>query len=733
MRQALGDPLLIAKELDTLGNIQRDLGAYGQALQTLQRSLDMRRTLGDQYAVAETELNIGLVHFSQGNYARAIDAYKRAMALASGVGTRGLESEALANIGAAAWRLGQAERARANFQATLAVSEREGRKAPAASSLTALGEIARSRGRPREAEEMLGRALRLREEMKDQRGIVEVLNGQARLHMDDRRFDRAVAAATRAVAVARQFEQREVLWEALTLLGTAHLRLGRGEEGRRALHDAVAEVERLRKDVTGPPGEGQHFFETKLSPYHELIALAVANGSPGEALELAERAKARALADILRRGGELIGGGATAEERAEERRLRSRLRALNRRVLSERASEAPDAQRLSAREAEREAARAAYGAFLSTLYSRHPDLRLQRGEVAPFALAEASALVADPQTAVLEFVVADRESHVFVLTAGGDRVDVGARRLAVTRDQLAARVRRLRDRLAARDLAFAEDARSLHDLLIGPVRAALDGRTRLILVPDGPLWEAPFQALRDGRGRYVVETAAVSYAPSLTILRETVRRTARHRAAPTVLAMGQARSDLAPLPEAERQVRDLALLYAPGRSAVYVGDEATEERFKAEAPRHRIVHVASHGLYEETSPLYSSVLLSRAPAPSQEDGLLEAWELLDLKLDADVVVLSACETGRGRIASGEGIVGTLWALLGAGARSAVVSQWKVEAASTTALMLGLHRGLAGGESGTADHLRRATLDVMRTPRFAHPFYWAPFVLVGHPR
>ena len=191
-------------------------------------------------------------------------------------------------------------------------------------------------------------------------------------------------------------------------------------------------------------------------------------------------------------------------------------------------------------------------------------------------------------------------------------------------------------------------------------------------------------------------------------------------------------SELAPLPEAERQVRALPALYGPERSVVYLGDEATEDRFKAEAPRHRIVHVASHGLFEEASPLYSSVILTPGRDASTEDGLLEAWEILDLELDADVVILSACETGRGRIASGEGIVGTSWALLAAGARAAVVSQWKVDAASTTALMTALHRRLARGETGTAVHLRSATLEVMTNPRYAHPFYWAPFVLVGNP-
>jgi CHAT domain-containing protein len=323
-------------------------------------------------------------------------------------------------------------------------------------------------------------------------------------------------------------------------------------------------------------------------------------------------------------------------------------------------------------------------------------------------------------------------------------VELEFHKLNVGHKALAVRVRRLRERLASRDLLFQHDARDLHDLLLPRAARLLVGKTRLLIVPDGPLWELPFQALQDPAGRYVIESAAVSYAPSLTILRESLANPRRTSGLPTLLGIGKANfgakgarpavlmSDLAPLPEAERQVRQLSALYGPDRSAIHLGNDATEDRFKTEAPRHRIVHVASHGLFEETSPLYSSIVLSPGDAAAAQDGLLEAWELLDLKLDADLVILSACETGRGRIASGEGIVGTMWALFAAGAKATVATQWKVEASSTTELMVAFHRRLARGDGDKVDHLRDATLEVMRNPRYAHPFYWAPFVLVGDP-
>lgn len=738
MREALGDTYQIAKGLDTLGVVYRDLGAYGRALEALQRGLELRMQSTDYYAIAESEHNIGLVYFSQGNYDRAIEAYKRGIALSRKAGTTAIVPEALTNIGAAAWGLGQFTRARANFLASLAIAEREGYQSSLAANLAALGHLALEQNRLQEADRMFARALPLHESNSDRRGIVITLNGIAGLQLRRRQFEEALATATRAAESARRFEQNEELWSALTLAGTAQRRLGRMVDARRSFREAIAVVERLRSDLAGRPVERDRFLATKLSPYHELIALRSAE-APAEALEIAERARARALGDMMQAGGTLALVGRTASERREEQRLQAALRAVNRRIIAERTRELPDAQRVATFEGERERLRADYDAFQTELYTRRPEIRRGRGAATPFSVAEAAALVT-PTTAVLEFVVSDESTYAFVLTNTGERPDVASHRVPISRTRLASLVRSFRSRIAARDLLFSGDARELHDLLVAPVRHLLAGKAHLIIVPDGPLWETPFQALKDRKGRYLIEAAAISYVPSLTILRDRIRGARPRPSARTVLAMGKANfgttrkppaqlmSDLAPLPEAERQVKQLTAIYGLTRSRVYTGDNATEERFKLEAPGYGIVHVASHGLFDEASPLYSSIVLSAGA--SADDGLLEAWELLDLDLQAELVILSACETGRGRIASGEGVVGTTWALLAAGAHAAVVSQWKVEASSTTQLMTAFHRRLAAEAGSKADHLRGATLEIMRNPRYTHPFYWAPFILVG---
>jgi CHAT domain-containing protein len=165
------------------------------------------------------------------------------------------------------------------------------------------------------------------------------------------------------------------------------------------------------------------------------------------------------------------------------------------------------------------------------------------------------------------------------------------------------------------------------------------------------------------------------------------------------------------------------------------GAAANETAFRELAPSARVIHLATHGIADPDNPMRSRVLLAPSEGSSgtsrvgtSRDGWLETWEFMSLNLHADVVILSACETGRGH-GEGEGLVGLSWALFAAGARHTVVSQWKVESASTTELMTGLHQGLRKGLEPAAA-LRLSMLAVMKDPRYRHPFYWGAFTVAG---
>jgi CHAT domain-containing protein len=194
---------------------------------------------------------------------------------------------------------------------------------------------------------------------------------------------------------------------------------------------------------------------------------------------------------------------------------------------------------------------------------------------------------------------------------------------------------------------------------------------------------------------------------------------------------------LAPLPEATKEVKSLKTLYGAQQSQVFVGAEAAEDRFKERAGEFNILHLATHGLLNDSNPMYSHLLLS--PGNDKEDGLLEAWEIMDLDLHANLAVLSACDTARGQITPGEGVIGLSWAFFVAGVPATVVSQWSVESSSTAELMLAFHRSLknghtnSGSKTSTARALQSAELQLLHTPQYSHPFYWAGFIAMGDAR
>jgi CHAT domain-containing protein len=217
----------------------------------------------------------------------------------------------------------------------------------------------------------------------------------------------------------------------------------------------------------------------------------------------------------------------------------------------------------------------------------------------------------------------------------------------------------------------------------------------------------------------------------------------------------------APLPEQGNLVRTLGQIYGSKSSMVIINEDATEETVKAQAGKYRILHFSTHGILDNDNPLYSHLLLS--PASAKEDGFLEAREIMQLKLQADLAVLSGCETARGRVRAGEGLMGMSWAFFVAGTPTTVASQWQVDSASTARLMIAFHRRLKaellpaglelsksqglrhplvfhrllraersglGWQMSQAEILREASLQLMSDAKYRHPFYWAGFVVMG---
>jgi CHAT domain-containing protein/lipopolysaccharide biosynthesis regulator YciM len=475
------------------------------------------------------------------------------------------------------------------------------------------------------------------------------------------------------------------------------------------------------------------------------------------AFRYTEKSKAGVLRDALNEAEARSFSGIPAALLEQERQLRVDLAAVDRRLTEAQLETSVEKGRLPALREKQFDLKREYEALVDRFEREHPDYYDLKHRFETVSAKEVGAHALDENTVLLEYFLGHDRISIFVVTPQG---------LSVTNIPLEASleddVSRLRRAISARNVdGYAPSARRLYRLLLAPVEDRLTGKD-LIIVPDGLLSTLPFDALlaRDAGPEnknarelpYLLRDHAVSYAYSATLLLQGMRRK-REPAADEYVAFAPvfaegpsrllARDAPEYLPASRQEVMDVLGLFRakqgwlgrffPGRSRVYLGREATEGRLKsAEIARYRYVHLATHGLVNEEHPGLSRLLLM-PESGSGEDGVLHLGEVYNLRLNADLVVLSACDTGRGRIARGEGIIGLSRGFLYAGAKSLLVSLWPVSDDATSSLIVDFYRELLGGRSKTRA-LREAKLRTMdRNPEYAKPFYWSSLILVGEGR
>lgn len=729
--------------LNSIGATYLDQADYGKALHYCQEAL--LTGTDDRSEIAYALNNLGIIS-AQDNEDLGAIYFQRALRLAEEIGDDYTTMRVLNNLGTSEQSAGKYEDSEKYFLRALHLAEKAGDTQASSGHWYNLATNYQERKRFHQAGQAYSRSLALAASLGDKSLVAQALGGMADLSLTRKDFASAAKLADRAAVAALESASQETLWRARTCAGKAYRALGNTKAAERAFGEAIATVESVRGTAAGGELGREKILESRLAPYQETVALAAEQGNAAQALEQAERTKGRILLETLLGGKSDLSSPLTPEERTTEQRLRDRLGALNGEILRAHSGNAQPAVL-----ANREKARRDLESFTFNLYAARSDLRLRRADLPAWRLADARPLLADGDSALIEYAVLEDRTYLWIVTAdtATSLPKSHMYRLSVGGKDLARQVEAFRRQLGARDLDFQGSARRLYDLVLAVAAPELKGKRLLCIVPDGALWDLPFQALQPSATEVLLDRYSLSYAPSLGFLTELAKRKERQpTAAPIVarnlLAVGdpelnvktvdqsallRGESGLARLPEAEREVQSLARLYGPGRSAVYTASQASEPRVKAEAGKFRVLHFATHAFLDDHNPLYSSLVLSQGGPPAREDGLLEAWEILELHLDADLVVLSACQTARGRPRAGEGMIGLSWALAAAGSAATLASQWEVDSASTGELMVEFHRAWLAGAS-KAEALRRAALAVRRQERYRHPFYWAAFVLVG---
>jgi CHAT domain-containing protein/tetratricopeptide (TPR) repeat protein len=658
---------------------KRNHGDLDEAIADYQEARGIMEALGDLEAVAGITNNLGSVYRELGDNAQAIRAFDEALATAEKIRNDRVISYALNNLGTAYTAERDDGRAQAVFERSLELKTKL--KDPSASSTELnLGEIARHRHRSKDAFRWYARAIADASSQSDWERVALTQCDMAQLALDDGRPHMALDIATHAAGLSKSRSLVSPFAAAMSMRGHALQRLGQPGPARAAYDEAIAATEEERTHAGGG-SEPQRalFLEQRVEPYFGAVSL-LHSSNPAEALTYAEKTKARVLLDLLH--GDPVDAGVPRGPVPGTR------------------SQAP--------------------ATGSPAFGETPR---DPGPGTPHPAPRSSFHLTKDEAAI-EFVTAETETIAFVIT--GSRVQ--ARRVELFGPELIREVHELRAQIAQRDLRADATAARIFHRLFARTWPLVNSYKHLIIVPDGPLWELPFAALVTTDGHYLVEHAAITLAPSLGA-RAAMHARAQHReTAPLeLLAFGRAtaRDGLPPLPEAEEQARKIAALYGT-HGRVYAGEGATETRLKNEITDARILHIATHGALNDANPMYSHLLLG---ADTHNDGRLNAREIMHLPLRSELAVLSACETARGRTHLGEGVVGLAWAFFLAGCPSTVVSQWNVDAATTTTLMLAFHKQLRDGAT-KSDALRNAALTILHDPKSRHPFYWAPFVLIG---
>ena len=299
---------------------------------------------------------------------------------------------------------------------------------------------------------------------------------------------------------------------------------------------------------------------------------------------------------------------------------------------------------------------------------------------------------------------------------------IGEKFVPVKRDDLNELVETFRNSIVRGRRTAITNADKLGAALLGPLN--LQAGQRLIVVPHGPLHYLPFQALRLD-GRYIIETHPVSVAPSMSIAVQLAQRTPR--VAASLTAFGNPRiDDKYDLPGAETEVKQISQLFP--RNAVYMGAAATKTQFREVAARSPLMHVAAHAEADAVDPLYSRILLANEGG---KQNFLEAHEVLGLPMDGTALVtLSACESGLGRVQDGDEVLGFTRSFLSAGSSSLIASLWPVSDDATSVLMSTLYGELSKGRD-IQKAMQAGQLAVLKDPKMSHPFFWAPFNLIGN--
>lgn len=777
--------------LTAIGRLYSRIGESQEALNFFDSAMRLIKGIGDPIEEARILNGMAYIYDGLGEKEKALEHYNQALMLFRSVSYRAGETNTLFDIGTTYYLMGNFEKALEHYQEDLLISKEIYNEREELYALRGIGTVYDAWGKKSLALEYYNRARAFYHTEKDLRGEADTLNLIGRIYEGWQQKSKALEHYTRALALSRKAEDPS--GQASTLYNIARLEGDRGNlaEARAHMEEAISVIESLRNKVDSQDLRTSYFasmrqhYESSIDLLMQLHAKRPTEGFNRAAFEANERGRARSMLETLAAARVGIRQKADPALLERERLLRKELEEKRARALANKANAdvaaiTREIDELSAQY--RELSAQIRASSLNSVVSIQPQ---------PLSLEQVQQRVVDDDTLLLEYSLGDKRSYLWAVTktsiasyeiAGRAEIEALANSI---RDALAApqmnegeAFEQYRTRLKESETRYWQDATTLSNMLLGPAAAHLTAK-QLIIVPDGALQYIPFSALpspdaHDAEPAPLMLNHEITSQPSASTLATLRDKTAERQPAARAVAIfadpvfeqndprlgagsepgsliAQSQSGRTQAHRALRSAgvlgggQEIPRLFASSDEADAIMDVTTARLslkatgFQAskaiatspELSQYQIIHFATHGILDSENSEMSGLVLSLFDGQGQpQDGFLGLNDIYNLDLPAELVVLSACNTGLGKSVKGEGLVGLTRGFIYAGAARVMATLWKVDDDATAELMKHFYQKMLREKKSPATALREAQAALWQQKRWRAPYYWAAFVLQG---
>jgi len=703
LAKRLGDRQIEATALGNLGNSYRVVGNYAKALEVQNQGLAIRKELNDQQGEGQVLASLGNIHYDLGNYSTAENFYQRSLKIAKAVGNANGIIFLLNSLGAIAGTQEEYPQAIKYYQQSLDNARKIGLREAEGNALNNIGSSYHVQRKYAEAIAYYEQALTVAKELKNLRLEGAAIGGLGLAYVFLEEYDKAISFQEQSWKLAKQIGDRRL--EAMTL-GNWGYTLWRSQkylEAEQKFLTSLNLLESLRSNLSD--GDKVSIFDTQLHAFNLLQQIMVAQNKPEAALEIAERGRARAFAELLSRR---LGSRSAPKTDQKNDPISSSLSSIN----------IADIRRIA---------------------------KQQNAVMVEYSLIADPTFIGQGKLKG-EYI----KLYIWVVQPSGE---IAFREVDLTKSSmpivdLVSEVRGLFNEASSVEqnpkdvLAKYGELKQLHTLLIEPIQALLpkDDKTRIIFLPQSMLFLVPFAALIDSQDKFLIDNHTVQIAPAIQVLdlthqlRQQLKKVNLQEILivgnPTMPSLGNPPVQLQTLLGAEKEAREIAALL---NTTFLTGDKATKVEVVEKMKTARFIHLATHGLLEEyrKGDIPGAIAFAPSQSTSQsngqtDDGFLTASEIITMRLNAEMVVLSACKTGQGTL-TGDGVIGLSRSLITAGVPSVVVSLWSVPDDPTALLMTTFYKKFQTIPD-KAQALRQAMLATKA--KYPDPLNWAAFTLIG---